>query len=1649
MAPANRAQPQDNSALILTFTFLTAGAAMWFGYPGGLLLPVGLMCAGFLAVPPELTGRKDKYTLRPTPADDRERSKLLAYRRHSSYKSVLFPSAQWLPGWPVRGSWFAAIGAALVSLMFPVTADPFDVLGGIPYLGVAHAVCVFLTVTTMTGYGRMFADETEPRPAATLKTVPKTIPTIVLAVVGVVAGVGVAYGAVEGLSVLMDEFAPAGVHMNGSILVLVGGGLIGLVSVPRIVWNPATRHPWEVRRQARAEWAPRWLNAKREPAPTLVARETVGSATVDTFETEAGISVDEYTKLGASKAAALIGGGVDVTILAAPNVTKDGQPIPGQSHPTRFKVVVRPGGEQPNLLDPMVPTDELELALACAFVRVCERAKITPPITVSSMEAVHAEGSPSALWRLELVPHPGVSMSEVRELGLASQLAAQFGAVGIVQHREDAPGGKALYVGAIGAPDLVCRDEDVKHVVEWTRIEDEWSARWTAAKKTPPPLILNREHVGDAVVDTFEAQAGRGAEEFVKLGSVKAAELVGGGVDVTVLTVPNVSQSGEEIPGSTHPTRFQFVMRPKGAVVDVCDPHVDEAQLRLALACAFAQVCEHTGYKQVRIADIEPIHAPESEVAAWKITTVPDPDLPMTFIREGGLAQQFAAVVGAEGVSQHRAAAYGGEAIYIGALTADNLTIADPGIGEIVSWTFTEDDWNSWWGSAIGTSTNFPVPEMAGHEEHELANGTMIHRQVFSLRLGESLTDYWKTEHKFSNTGLMPGFCATTGFVSPVSRTRDIRGFCLVWTSQGEKPPPNSPSELAPSRSRTGDLWLLSGLINHAFDDAKLSRPEVIAVRPLTTPDSNGHVWKIDMLLYDGVTVQDVQAKTSKLLTSLKMPWLRIAESTSISGNLTGLTLYVGANPEGVTLQRERRDRATIVSLDWSQAFADSKLRGSNGAVPKLVATETLPANDKVRQIDFELPPGVDLHRARGAISKLQTATGNGFIEISQHPNSAKLIRMLVCEVDPMPTMVEYPFDHPMDENGDIIMGARVDGSTAALSWSGAAHLLITGGSGSGKTVTAMALMYGALAQGCDIMLIDKQKQGADFKFVQRHALAFCTTVEDARAGLEAAYAEVQRRAMLNGQYGVDSSMKLPPEIRPKRLVVFIDEFTGLILAGAKPPSKPEDNQDAELARLEAVAEYENKVRIAFLAGRILAEARSACVNLVLMTQKMTANSLPPSMDSAKTNLARIFQGKGTYGDLASALKDPQNAPQLGEVVPRGRAIYESNVDRSIMVQMAFAPQEDFERAIDAKIPIPETKIDLEQFRPPPMSMAVEGEEIDMELMESQPLMVDMDFTLTDGPAADEDEIPEWARDMLVAQPQSPAPGEADTGDDGLESLVLEEVVTDEADISVDVPPHPDSPPHPQPDGTSPVEELSGSGVVLDDRPACELGDSESAVFLDVVCLPHDREVADALVGLGRPMVWLTSESEERCREVEREYGWPRFDCAGEPTAESCIAVLEYHPYLQSAVYCGAEEGAALTVARTLDEAGVEVGVLVPETGALTVEDVQMVGARFTPTDDTLEGEHVGVETEPVSVAQVPDASGAVDREVESRSTEPRSEVAQDDSSPFGEVASEPAGQAPDSDDDVFGEVASRSPVRRRPRRRPARRINHEEDFSF
>ena len=795
---------------------------------------------------------------------------------------------------------------------------------------------------------------------------------------------------------------------------------------------------------------------------------------------------------------------------------------------------------------------------------------------------------------------------------------------------------------------------------ELVAARQEWKPRWEMLKQEPAPSIVSREHVGDSIVDTFDAPGNQGAIAFYGL-APKILPTIGTNTMIFILPTENINADGQPIQGTQHPLRFRIVTMTQDGMPDLTDMEITEDEVRLALECGVVGTLMEMGAAAPVIGSITnitdtspPVHDEEDEFSDEELATMP-PD-----IREAVEAERAeSSMAQKEDIQPYAAWAVevlvpNGPPLKWIHTDATSMISGRLGCEVIVDWrdygrmfvgsltdpaqnfidyakqiqsqkklkdlptTFhnleTEAAWMERWEGVLKTTVNFPAIEHDQYYEYKLKNGSVIYSQSFVTLRGDELSLYFGHETKLATALEHMPFVSTVGFLIKSQRRgeRHPQAFTVLWSNGNI---PASPDTLQPSGkpgTPTAELCVLRGRVNEAFKAAKLPQPEVFNVVCLTSPRSRGHIWKIYIRLYGGVTLSDVRGAAQRIKQSWGCPWLRVTESP----NGDGIIIIAGANPTHIN-PADETVRPYLTSLDWEQAWLDAKISGVGGLVPKLKKVDVLPDNDIVQVLDFQLPSGLSLTEMKAARSKLEATTANAYVEVRPHPNHNPAdIQLYVAKESPMPSLIEYDFDFCDTTDRGIPFATGIEGRPICLDLRAIPHLLLAGSSGSGKSVSAQGIMYGAIVQGAQVVVVDIQKSGADFKFAESQAAAFVTDIFEAEAAMKAVYAEVKKRATANGLAGVGHSSELADP--PLPIVVFIDEFLGVIMSGKKPSNTPEDDHQLEAQRLENIRIYQAKKQIAFISGRIAAEARSADVHLILMTQKLVMAMLDDDLRDIK-----------------------------------------------------------------------------------------------------------------------------------------------------------------------------------------------------------------------------------------------------------------------------------------------------------------------------------------------------------------------------------------------------------------------------------------------
>ncbi|MEH0110571.1 hypothetical protein V6N00_12745 [Tersicoccus sp. MR15.9] len=740
----------------------------------------------------------------------------------------------------------------------------------------------------------------------------------------------------------------------------------------------------------------------------------------------------------------------------------------------------------------------------------------------------------------------------------------------------------------------------IRHATEaWKLVvaaRAEWAPRWTMLKIDPAPRLVARRTVGNATIDTFDAPASLGAVGMWTMGP-KITPTVGSGSRIAVLSVPSTDATGAPMPGTKHPIRFEVAAWPSGAEPDLTDPATTPEVVREFARAVLVWTADEGGLGRPIAEDAHLLTTPGEGPAAWLISWSM-PDGPNAEYLRTNARAGIAANAGTQALIDHRAMS-GMGSLYLGALTDPNTPWDQAaGVSTETMRNLAEDDtWAHRWSVDLGLGPNYPKREVGTLKTAVLKGGRKITAVAFVNRNSITLADIRKLEPKLGASMNGAPFVSVTGYPGAKPGERHPQAFTVSWS---EDPLPTKPDDIAPVPSPEGPKLLLAGLVNDAFRIARLAdRPEVRMVTCLSRDESRKHIWKIDLDLHGGVTLAELRAVAGKIRQHWGSEWLRIAHAEDGT-----ISIVAGASPAKAKLKLPSHEQY-LVRLDWDQAFLDSKVFGVGGLVPELKAVTHLPHNESVLQVDFALPPGLDYATVKASTEKLKTATNNAFIEV-RRVDSAEMVRLLVAESNPLPERTDFDFAVVDGSGREVPFAVGIDGEPITWDPVISPHALLAGVTRSGKSVMAQAYVYGMLAKGAEVYIVDPMKSAADFMFAKPYAQAIAVDIFEAAAVVEAVYAKVTQRKKVNAAHGVGSYHELPDP--PAPLVVLIDEFTSLMTL--EPVPAPSDDPDEDAEREEVLAINAARKRIGMFTGKLAREAASAGVNLLLGTQKLTAKML-------------------------------------------------------------------------------------------------------------------------------------------------------------------------------------------------------------------------------------------------------------------------------------------------------------------------------------------------------------------------------------------------------------------------------------------------------
>lgn len=265
-----------------------------------------------------------------------------------------------------------------------------------------------------------------------------------------------------------------------------------------------------------------------------------------------------------------------------------------------------------------------------------------------------------------------------------------------------------------------------------------------------------------------------------------------------------------------------------------------------------------------------------------------------------------------------------------------------------------------------------------------------------------------------------------------------------------------------------------------------------------------------------------------------------------------------------------------------------------------------------------------------------------------------------IIPADPpsFPAAIPYPFrqaipqiDRRSTDWARIPFGQKLGvgedpGEQLCIDLSATAHGQIVGISGGGKTVAINGFIYGLLARGFELALVDIKHKSVDFEWLRdfvRPGGWGCESIAAGVATLSLVIAEGERRAKLIREHGVQKWQELPASVAVRPIAVVLDEVTALFMMEEVPRGLPKDHElvvDANQTNLE-------KAVLRKLVAKITAEWRFAGIHLFLATQMAQNNTgIPPTI---KINLGNriLFGANPNDAARSHAFQDSRAVPKV------------------------------------------------------------------------------------------------------------------------------------------------------------------------------------------------------------------------------------------------------------------------------------------------------------------------------------------------------------------------------------------------------------------
>ena len=277
----------------------------------------------------------------------------------------------------------------------------------------------------------------------------------------------------------------------------------------------------------------------------------------------------------------------------------------------------------------------------------------------------------------------------------------------------------------------------------------------------------------------------------------------------------------------------------------------------------------------------------------------------------------------------------------------------------------------------------------------------------------------------------------------------------------------------------------------------------------------------------------------------------------------------------------------------------------------------------------------------------LPTAAGSAW-RVEDEPHLGRLNLRIGASVN-LPTSVPYLWSVATGaEWCDLAFGVDGFGQPVSVDLSSNPHVLVVGKTGSGKSITLEAFIFGALVHGFELAIVDPTKRGLDFRWARpfvREGGWGCQTYADALATLRSVYDEGQRRLDILDSLDLPKWTALSDEQRAEYgigpILVVLDEGTSFAKLDVVPRGLPADDPE----RREPEELNITKQRSMALTGKIARELRFVGIHLIFGTQRFGVEDIGEGAGGLRENLGnRILLGRASSTAIGMAVMDPSDA---------------------------------------------------------------------------------------------------------------------------------------------------------------------------------------------------------------------------------------------------------------------------------------------------------------------------------------------------------------------------------------------------------------------